>query len=84
MSSLYFQEIVLKRAADLAEALYDMPSNRGALPQSRSSPMSNSAMANYNGYASQLSSEHELTSNGQWKDGESNLDHRHPHWLSPL
>lgn len=68
-----FQEIVLKRAADLAEALYSMPT-RGNLPQSRSPPMSNpGAMTNYNGYASQLSAtEHEQANGGtQWKDGMS-------------
>lgn len=62
----------MKRAADLAEALYSMPS-RGNLPQSRSPPMSNTAaMPNYNGYASQLSvSEHDPsnTTATQWKDG---------------
>lgn len=65
----------MKRAADLAEALYSMPS-RGSLPQSRSPPMSNTgAMSNYNGYASQLSvSEHDPSSStpSQWKDGMPN------------
>ncbi|KAF6018139.1 hypothetical protein EB796_023564 [Bugula neritina] len=68
------KEIVLKRAADLAEALYSMPS-RG-----RSPPMSNNAMASYNVYASQLSgTEHDPT-NGQWKDA---YDVRTAHQLSP-
>lgn len=60
---IILQEIVLKRAADLAEALYSMPS-RG-----RSPPMSNNAMASYNVYASQLSSTEHDPTNGQWKDG---------------
>lgn len=61
---------MLKRAADLAEALYSMPS-RGNLPQTRSPPMSTTAMNSYNGYASQLAvSEHDPTNAGQWKDGQ--------------
>ena len=66
-----FQEIVLKRAADLAEALYSMPS-RGNLAQPRSPSMSSTAMSNYNNGYSQLTvSEHDPTNNGQWKDGKS-------------
>ena len=63
----------MKRAADLAEAVYSMPGNRNGLPQSRSPPMNHSSMANYNGYSSQLAvSVHEPVSNGQWKEGKLN------------
>lgn len=61
---------MLKRAADLAEALYSMPGNRGALPQSRSPPMN--TMTGYNGYSSQLSV---ADQDGQWKDGKSEMNH---------
>ncbi|XP_067928730.1 transcription factor COE3-like [Watersipora subatra] len=76
------KEIVLKRAADLAEALYStgVP-GRGNLPQSRSPTMPTTAMSNYNGYNSQLAvTEHDPSNNGQWKDA---YDVRSGHQMSP-
>jgi len=67
------QEIILKRAADLAEALYSMPRNHNqlALPSSRSPAMNNSS--GFNTYAGQLAQVDPI--NGQWDDAWS---HRYP------
>ncbi|XP_023219768.1 transcription factor collier isoform X2 [Centruroides vittatus] len=50
------KEIILKRAADLAEALYSMPrNNQLALPAPRSPALNNAtAMSGFNAYAGQL------------------------------
>ncbi|XP_035825982.1 transcription factor collier [Aplysia californica] len=50
------KEIILKRAADLAEALYSMPRNPNqlSLPTPRSPAMNNPAMSGFNAYPSQL------------------------------
>lgn len=68
----YFQEIILKRAADLAEALYSMPRNPNqlALPTPRSPAMNNPAMSGFNAYPSQLAvSVGDTGVNGQWDEG---------------
>lgn len=75
------KEIILKRAADLTEALYSMPASRGAgggggqlaLTPSRSPPMGNTAMTGFSGYAGQLAvnvqDHHQAAVNAsQWKD----------------
>ncbi|KAG8178783.1 hypothetical protein JTE90_022412 [Oedothorax gibbosus] len=50
------KEIILKRAADLAEALYSMPrNNQLALPAPRSPALNNAAaMSGFNAYTGQL------------------------------
>lgn len=48
-----FQDIILKRAADIAEALYSVPRNPGQIPALSSSP-AHSAMMGINSYGSQL------------------------------
>ncbi|XP_025095595.1 transcription factor COE1-like isoform X4 [Pomacea canaliculata] len=50
------KEIILKRAADLAEALYSMPRNPNQLPlpAPRSPAMNNTSMGGFNAYPSQL------------------------------
>lgn len=66
------QEIILKRAADLAEALYSMPRNNqlslSAGP--RSPTMGNNGMAStFNAYAGQLAVSVQDNGNGQWTEG---------------
>ncbi|CAG5125948.1 unnamed protein product, partial [Candidula unifasciata] len=66
------KEIILKRAADLAEALYSMPRNPNqlSLSSSRSPAMNNSAMSGFNAYPSQLAvSVGDSGVNTQWDDG---------------
>jgi len=66
-----FQEIVLKRAADLAEALYSMRNpNQLSLPAPRSPPMNNTpSMTPFNTYSGQLAVS--VQENGQWEDGKN-------------
>jgi early B-cell factor len=68
------KEIILKRAADLAEALYSMPRNPSqlSLPAPRSPAMNNSS--GFNSYTGQLAVSVNDT-NGQWDEGWS---HRYP------
>lgn len=69
-SILYFQEIILKRAADLAEALYSMPRNPNqlSLPAPRSPAMNNApSMSSFNTYTGQLAVS--VPDNSQWEDG---------------
>ncbi|XP_014783508.1 transcription factor COE1 isoform X3 [Octopus bimaculoides] len=66
------KEIILKRAADLAEALYSMPRNPNqlSLPAPRSPAMNNtSAMSSFNTYTSQLAVSVQDAANGQWEEG---------------
>lgn len=70
-----FQEIILKRAADLAEALYSMPRNPNqlSLPAPRSPAMNNgSPMSSFNTYTGQLAVSVQ-ESNGQWEEGWSSF-----------
>jgi early B-cell factor len=69
------QEIILKRAADLAEALYSMPRNPNqlSLPAPRSPAMNNTS--GFNSYTGQLAVSVQDTTNGQWEEGWS---HRYP------
>ncbi|KAL5016784.1 hypothetical protein ScPMuIL_006373 [Solemya velum] len=65
------KEIILKRAADLAEALYSMPRNPNqlSLPAPRSPAMNNgSPMSSFNTYTGQLAVSVQDT-NGQWEEG---------------
>ncbi|XP_055884010.1 transcription factor COE3-like isoform X3 [Biomphalaria glabrata] len=69
------KEIILKRAADLAEALYSMPRNPNqlALPTPRSPAMNNPAMSGFNAYPSQLAvSVGDTGVNGQWDEAGYN------------
>ncbi|ROT81439.1 putative transcription factor collier isoform X5 [Penaeus vannamei] len=65
------KEIILKRAADLAEALYSMPrNNQLALPAPRSPAMNQtSAMTGFNTYTGQLAVSVQDTANTQWGEG---------------
>ncbi len=78
------KEIVLKRAADLAEALYSMPRNNqlAGLAGAAGSPRSPSAIsasaqqaaamhAGFNSYSGQLavSVQENAVANGQWAEG---------------
>ncbi|XP_037092039.1 transcription factor collier-like isoform X1 [Pollicipes pollicipes] len=66
------KEIILKRAADLAEALYSMPrNNQLSLPAPRSPAMNQaSPMSGFNTYAGQLAvSVQADAANGQWSEG---------------
>jgi len=64
------QEIVLKRAADLAEMLYSMRNpNQLSLPAPRSPPVNNAPMTGFNTYSGQLAVS--VPENGQWEDGKS-------------
>ena len=73
---LCHQEIILKRAADLAEALYSMPRNPNqlssmSLPTGRSPAVNNPAMSGFNAYPSQLAvSVSDTAVNGQWEEGK--------------
>ncbi|KAK3765958.1 hypothetical protein RRG08_002201 [Elysia crispata] len=65
------KEIILKRAADLAEALYSMPRNPNqlSLPTPRSPAMNNGAMSGFNAYPSQLAvSVGDTAVTGQWDE----------------
>ena len=74
-SFFHLQEIILKRAADLAEALYSMPRNPNqlSLPAPRSPAMNNTS--GFNSYTGQLAVSVQDTANGQWEEGWS---HRYP------
>lgn len=48
-----WQDIILKRAADIAEALYSVPRNPAQIPALSSSP-AHSSMMGINSYGSQL------------------------------
>jgi early B-cell factor len=65
------QEIILKRAADLAEALYSMPrNNQLALSAPRSPTMGNNGMSSgFNTYTGQLAVSVQENGNGQWNEG---------------
>ncbi|KAK4300081.1 hypothetical protein Pmani_027698 [Petrolisthes manimaculis] len=65
------KEIILKRAADLAEALYSMPrNNQLGLPAPRSPAMNQtSAMTGFNTYTGQLAVSVQDTANTQWGEG---------------
>ncbi|XP_045483038.1 transcription factor collier isoform X4 [Harmonia axyridis] len=66
------KEIILKRAADLAEALYSMPrNNQLTLGGPRSPSMANNGMASatFNAYAGQLAVSVQESGNGQWTEG---------------
>ena len=71
MRILYLKEIVLKRAADLAEALYSMPRNPNQiLPPPRSPAINNSSpMSSFNTYTGQLAVSVQDPS-GQWEEGK--------------
>lgn len=81
------QEIILKRAADLAEALYSMPRQTTAVGNqlassgpTRGSPPSMSTAAGaastgFGTYTSQLAAVPASVVDGQWDDGWS---HRYP------
>ena len=77
------KEIVLKRAADLAEALYSMPRNNQLALTAAGSPRSPSAIsasaqqaaamhAGFNSYSGQLavSVQENAVANGQWAEGK--------------
>lgn len=71
LSNIKLQEIILKRAADLAEALYTMPrNNQLSLSAPRSPTMSNNGMAStFNTYTGQLAVSVQDSGNGQWTEG---------------
>ncbi|PNF14085.1 Transcription factor collier, partial [Cryptotermes secundus] len=66
------KEIILKRAADLAEALYSMPrNNQLALSAPRSPTMTNNGMpSGFNTYTGQLAVSVQENGNGQWTEEE--------------
>ncbi|XP_052123594.1 transcription factor collier-like isoform X3 [Frankliniella occidentalis] len=69
------KEIILKRAADLAEALYSMPRNNLSLsapPRSPSSmPSSNGMASGFNSYSGQLAvSVQDTSGHGQWNEDD--------------
>ena len=79
---LLAQEIILKRAADLAEALYSMPRNANQLTgvvAARSPPSMSSAPAGgssgFTTYTSQLPAPDSISASGQWDETWS---HRYP------
>ena len=65
----------MKRAADLAEALYSMPRNPNqlSLPPPRSPAINNTT--SFNSYTGQLAVSVQDATNGQWDEGWS---HRYP------
>ena len=79
----WLQEIILKRAADLAEALYSMPRNANQLTAGvaagRSPPSMSSAAAGassgFTTYTSQLPAPDSISVSGQWDETWS---HRYP------
>ncbi|KAK6635720.1 hypothetical protein RUM44_000974 [Polyplax serrata] len=65
------KEIILKRAADLAEALYSMPRTNQLMSAPRSPSMSNNGMsAGFNTYTGQLAVSVQENGNGQWTEEE--------------
>ncbi|XP_014661553.1 PREDICTED: transcription factor COE3-like [Priapulus caudatus] len=69
------KEIILKRAADLAEALYSMPRNHNqlSLPPPRSPAVnSGSGMTGFNAYSGQLAVSVQENGTGQWPDDDYN------------
>ena len=68
------QEIILKRAADLAEALYSMPRNQLPIGPPRSPALNNSSgsLVPMNSFGSQLSVEHD----GDQHSGKDWIDRR--------
>ncbi|XP_023215763.1 transcription factor collier-like [Centruroides sculpturatus] len=64
------KEIILKRAADLAEALYSMPrNNQLALPAPRSPALNNAtAMSGFNAYTGQLAVNVQENGTGKYHD----------------
>ncbi|GJQ74174.1 hypothetical protein Trydic_g19088 [Trypoxylus dichotomus] len=66
------KEIILKRAADLAEALYTMPrNNQLSLSAPRSPTMANNGMTtSFNTYTGQLAVSVQDSGNGQWTEEE--------------
>jgi hypothetical protein len=60
---LYFQEIILKRAADIAEALYSVPRNHNQIP-SLGNTASHGGMMGVNSFGSQLAVNVSETSQG--------------------
>ncbi|KAJ3665322.1 hypothetical protein Zmor_000822 [Zophobas morio] len=66
------KEIILKRAADLAEALYTMPrNNQLSLSAPRSPTMANNGMTStFNTYTGQLAVSVQDNGNGQWTEEE--------------
>lgn len=65
------QEIILKRAADLAEALYSMPRNNQLnLSAPRSPAMTNNGMTGFNTYTGQLAVSVQENGGNQWTEGE--------------
>ena len=69
--SVVHQEIILKRAADLAEALYSMPRQQLSLPPTQSPPMNGTS--EFNHYSNQLAAVKDPQT--QWDDSWS---HRYP------
>lgn len=61
----------MKRAADLAEALYSMPrNNQLSLSAPRSPTMGNNGMSStFNAYTGQLAVSVQDNGNGQWTEG---------------
>lgn len=83
------QDIILKRAADIAEALYSVPRNPAQIPALSSSP-AHSSMMGINSYGSQLgvSISESAQGNNQgkhckqhrvsWKNEKLSYSHFHP------
>ena len=66
----FLQEIILKRAADLAEALYSSPRMNQLMSAPRSPSMSNNGMpSGFNTYTGQLAVSVQENGNGQWPEG---------------
>ena len=63
MLACYSQEIILKRAADLAEALYSMPRNSSVTP-------TNGMSAGFNSYSGQLAVSVQDAGRAPYEDGE--------------
>lgn len=72
------QEIILKRAADLAEALYSMPRNNQLSLSAPRSPTNSGAMASsgFNAYTGQLAVTVHENGTGQWTEGTRNASAR--------
>ncbi|XP_031673233.1 transcription factor COE3-like [Oncorhynchus kisutch] len=67
---VYFQEIILKRAADIAEALYSVPRNHNQIP-SLGNTASHGGMMGVNSFGSQLAVNVSETSQGNDQVGYS-------------
>jgi len=78
------KEVVLKRAADLAEALYSMPRNNHLAltgptsPRSITSQQAAAMHAGFNSYTGQLAASVQdsaaaAATNGQWAEGKNNF-----------